>query len=759
MIANIDVLLDSGSLGIIPGGSLPDGEFPLLTRSDVYNLRLLIKELNQSNTYIDSDMTGGSFKFAIGEIDEAPQSGQFKLVVNGVTSSAITFSSSATSLAQSIYSAISNNVSTISLFGVDESSFVCVATSTNTALTISGDAFTLYPSSSIIVGNRVEPSANDKAQKVLKLRRNPAVYADNFVDVVDGSAIDLVKVVDGNPSAFQNETYRIDVGTSVLGGSFVLNYGGNSTTAIPIFSSASTVQGALNSIGGLTNNIDVSSNNNAGYSISFVRGLGQTNIVTPLAIDISGVFLRKYKQATVTLSTVELDELFAVDGSDTLTTVAEIQYLDGGSPKTLFQGDVTIRRDLILDNTSLPVNTASYYTKAQADAIFVEESITGAAGTINANNFSLHSSDGKKSIDWNARKLFDGSVEYLRWDDGIGFFGNQAISKPSGNNFINLVTRTGLLDYTTPTGTNLVNSITKTGLIEYTAPSSTNLINCLTSSGIINYTVPTTSNLVAAITATGILNYVAPTGTNIVCALTNAGLINYTAPAFGTTLLNQLSQSGIISGYNVPSTTNFINALTQTGLFNYTPSLPKNTIARCVEEFGTINTVTNIPYSGLTGNAVVASQIGLFPGTRGANAVSFTLDMNSLLGGLTVSSYSSYSYLLPLNLSTNFEQNNVTSPSAIPGIAGYQDSLTPLDILEVYPTTKIAGLVFNASVTTFNYLYNFIADISGPPEYIPFPVGASVGEARGTQLTIANITDSDITVPASLSFKLLHVAF
>lgn len=763
MISNIDILLDSSSFGIIPGGSLPDGDFPPLTRSDTYNVRLLIKELTQSNAYIDSDMTGGSFKFAIGGIDEAPESGQFKLVVNGTTSSAITYTSTATALAQSIYSAISNNVSTVNPFGLDEGAFICVATATNTALTISGDVFTLYPSSSIITGNRIDPTVNSQAQKVLKIRRNPAVYADNFVDVIDGTAIDLVKVVDGNVLSFQNETYRIDVGTSVLGGSFVLNYGGNSTTAIPIFSNSIAVADALNSITELDGNIDVSSNNNGGYSISFVRGLGLTNIATPLAIDTSGVFFRKYKQATVTLSTVELDELFADSGSNLITTIAEIQYLDGGSPKTLFQGDVAIRRDLILDNTSLPVNTASYYTKAQADSLFVEEAITGASGTINANNFSLHSSDGKKSIDWNQRKLFDGSVEYLRWDDGIGFFGNAAISKPSGNNFINSITRTGLLSYTKPTGINLINSLTKTGLVEYTAPSGLNLINSLTSTGIINYSAPTTSNIVAAITSTGILNYVVPSGSNIPLALSQSGIFNYTAPT--GTFLNQLTKSGIVSSYNVPSSTNFINALTQTGLFNYSPSTPRNSLVKCLEDFGSINTVTgNISVSNVyTGSAIGVGQIGIFPLTRGANTVSFNLGMDAFdtgtTAGITVDPYSYTDVVLPAYLSIPATANDPNQNTvSVPGLTSIGTPLSFGDILEVYSSPYVAGIIWNVNVVSFTYVSNVITYPAPSPEE-----GVNsyqiYSEARGVRLIRSNITGNTITLPSSLNFKLLHIAF
>jgi hypothetical protein len=758
MISNLDIFLDAGCSGILPGGSLAGGDLPELTRNDVYNVRLLIQERSPYYQRVDSDMSGGSFKLAMGTIDESPISGQFKLLINGVTSPAITFSSNPSLLAQSIYNATSNNVSTVNQFGVEASAFVCVASNTNSALSIGADIFSLYPSSSIFVGSRINAATFVNEQKIIKFRRNPAVYADNFVDVIEGTKLDLTKVQDGDD--FVNEMYQIDVGTAVIGGSFVFNYGAYTSSAIPIFSSATVVQQSLNSITGFTGNISVNSTNNGGYVITFLNSLGQQNIVTPLTVDTTNVYYRKYKQCVVTLSTVELDELFSLQESDSVSTKIEVQYMDAGNPKTLFQGDVIIKKDLILDGTSLPVNTASYYTKAQADSLFVKDSTSGAAGTINATNFSLNSSDGKKTLDWNQRKLMDGSIEYVRWGNGIGFFGTTAVSKQGGTNLINSLTKTGLISYTPPAGSNLVNSITQTGLIQYTPPSGSNFVNSLTVSGIINYTVPSTSNIASGLNATGILNYIAPTGSNLINSLTQTGLISYTVPT--GTFLTQLTKSGVITGYTVPTGSNFINALTQTGLFTYTPVTPRNSIINCLADFGSVAVssayftkyaLANEP-TALNQNIFGAGNIGIFPSSIGSSSVSFNLNVVSaftpfgIINSSVVTPFSYAQIIIPLFLGISGAETQVVT---FPGINNIGGSLNFNDVLQIYSNPNIPGLEFRVNVATYRYISQVVTRSDG--------IDYFYSDARGVQLTLANITANPITIPQMMDFKLLHIAF
>ena len=488
MASNIDIYLDAGGSGIVFGGSAPQGNFPDLTRNDVYNLRVLLQDAPQGVPPLDLDTTGGSFKVAIGQVDKGPSSGQFKLSVNGVTSSAIDYSSAEATLASSIYTALSNNVSTVNQFGIEQDSFVLTATGTNTALSIGGDAFTLFPTSSILASTRRDKAASVNTQQIIKIRRNPVVYSDTFTTAATAGAISLTKSQDGDAGTNKNETYRLEISPLVAGGQLVLNYGTNSTTGIPVGLLASNVQALLSAVTGIgTNNIAVAElPNGKGYTIAFVRELGNQNITTSLSLDASGIYYRPWKQTTLTMATSELDELFADEGADTITPTIEIEFTENGNPKTLYQGQVTVRKDLITAGSSVPSPQASYYTKSEADSKFVEDLTTGAAGSINATNWKLEDSTSADSLDWQNRKLYDGAIERVGWSGGLGFYGASAIAKPTGSNLINSVSNLGLLSYSTPTQANVINNLVTAGILSSSStygvlPQSPRTVTTLTS--------------------------------------------------------------------------------------------------------------------------------------------------------------------------------------------------------------------------------------------------------------------------------------
>jgi len=481
MASNLDIYLDAGGAGIVPGGSSPQGSFPELTRNDVYNLRVLLQDAPAGVPPLDLDTTGGSFKVAIGSIDDGPTSGQFKLVCNGITSSAITYSSDETTLAASIYTAVSNNVATpISQFGSEPDAFILTATGTNTALSFSGDAFTLFPTSSILVSTRRDKAANVQTQQIIKLRRNPAVFSDTFVSAATAGAITLTKSQDGSAASNKNETYLLEITPLVAGGQFVLNFGTNSTTGIPVGLLAAGVQQLLGAVTGIgANNIAVGElPNGKGYTIAFVRALGNQDVTTALSLDATGVYFRPWKQTTLTMATAELDELFADEGATSITPTIEIEYTESGKPKTLYQGSVTVRKDLISAGSVVPAGSAGFYTKAEADSLFVEDATNGAAGSIDAANRKVKDSAGTDSIDWQNRKLYDGSTEYLRWNDGLGFFNNAAIPQPSGANAVSNVISLGLIASSSTYGVlpTSVRTLTTTASINFGAVGSNDTV-------------------------------------------------------------------------------------------------------------------------------------------------------------------------------------------------------------------------------------------------------------------------------------------
>jgi hypothetical protein len=430
-----------------------------------------LQERDQSGFLRDLDTSGSSVKLGIGGIDDAPTSGAFKLTINGVTSNAITYSTDEATVAGYIYTAVSNNVATVTTYGNEPDAYILTATQPNTAMSFGGSAFTLFPTSSVLVSTRRFPTASVAAQQVVRLVRNPAVFADTFVASPTAGVVSLTKIQDG--SATQNETYDLAVGSDAEGGSVVLNFGANSTTAIAIGATAASFAEALTSITAISNgNVSVDLGNNSGnYSISFVRNLGLTNITTALTLDASGVIFGKFLQTTVTMATAELDELFAETGSDTISPKIEVELTQNGTPKTVLQTDVTVRRDLLTTGSAIPAAQASYLTAAESYAAFVEDSNTN----VDATNRKLYNSSGSVFLDWQNNTIGTGAT--------ILDLSGTAVTITDGYN-LGVGTTTG-----TKIGVSTSSKLAFFSSTPVTQPANTNVISALVNLGLIASTV------------------------------------------------------------------------------------------------------------------------------------------------------------------------------------------------------------------------------------------------------------------------------
>jgi len=448
MAQSLDIYIDTTNGNLVAAGSARNGTLPTLTRNDSYNLRVRLQERDSSGLLRDLDLTGSSIKLGIGGIDGDPTDGQFKLVLNSVTSNAISFNATTTQL----YNAISGIAGTgvgVTTYGNENFAYLITSATLNTAMSFGGSAFTLFPTSSVLVSTRRFPASSVAAQQVIRLVRNPAVYSDTFVASPTSGVVSLTKIQDG--SSTQNETYDLAVGSDAEGGSVVLNYGTNSTTAIPVGSTAASFQEALTSITAISNgNISVDVGNNAGnYSISFVRNLGLTNITTALTLDASGVIFGNFLQTTVTMATAELDELFAEDGTDTISPKLEVELTQNGNPKTVLQTDVTVRRDLITSGSAVPAAQASYLTAAESFAAFVRNSTTG----VNSTARGLADSSAVTSVDFGARTLNNSAgTQVVSYGAGLafantplGFYGTTVTAQPENINVVSGLINVGLI--------------------------------------------------------------------------------------------------------------------------------------------------------------------------------------------------------------------------------------------------------------------------------------------------------------------------
>ena len=402
MASTLDLYIDTSSGQLIDGGSVIGGALPTLTRNDAYTLRLRLLEKKANGSLDDIDFASSSLKVGIGNIEESPSGGSFKLAINGITSSAIAYNSTAIS----VYNAISNNVSTVTLYGQDSyGSYLLTATQPNTAMSFSSDAFTLFPTSSVLVSTRRNPATSIEAQQVVKLVRNPIVYADTFTATPTASELALTKLQDG--SSTLNETYELTVGPLARGGSFALVFGPNATTAIPLFQSAVSVQASISAgINTITSNISVQENGKGGYIIAFTGRLGLTNVTTDLSLDASGIQFIPMRQTTLTINTAEVEDAFADTAEPTITPTLEIELTQGGTPKTIYQGNVTLRKDLITAGSTVPGARDSYYTKSEANSIFVED----LTSNVDATNRKLYNTSGSAFLDWQNNTIGTGST-------------------------------------------------------------------------------------------------------------------------------------------------------------------------------------------------------------------------------------------------------------------------------------------------------------------------------------------------------------
>lgn len=487
MASTLDLYIDTSSGQLVDGGSVVGGSLPTLTRNDSYTLRLRLLEKNTNGGYDDINTSGATLKVGIGNIEEVPSSGSFKLAINGVTSTAIPFNATAVC----VYNAVSNNVSTVSLYGADSyGSYLLTASQPNTAMSFSSDAFTLFPTSSVIVGTRRTPTASIEAQQIVRLIRNPIVYSDSFSNSPTTGEITLDNIQDGGANA--NETYELNLGPRVQGGLYSLSWGGNSTTGIAPFTSAISVQTAISQgISSITSNISVQENGKGGYIFQFTGRLAQTNIATPLLLDSSGINFIPMKQTTLTINTAEVEDAFSDSGEDTITPTIEIELNQSGAPKTIYQGAISIRKDLITSGSFVPSYASTYYTAGESDARFVS-------------------------------RISD-----------VGFYSTTPISKPSGTNVISALVNLGLVASSVTLGD---------AFPSYTAICFSG--NVVTISDGVPIAVGTTTGTKIGTTTGQKLGFfnatpvVQPTGTNVVSALVNLGLVASSVTLGGSFLTN-----------------------------------------------------------------------------------------------------------------------------------------------------------------------------------------------------------------------------
>lgn len=475
------------------------GSLPRFDRGDSPSFEIGFLKYNGIE-YDFVDYSASSIKFGIGATAATPSEGQFKLTWNGVTSNAITYNATTAEVQSALAPAVSASVTTIS--GVDSAWLITMTTPgvfTGTTAGLGGDAFTLYPTSSVLINTARSPATNVPMRQVVRLLQSPAAFQDSWSNsaITGGASLSLVQ----EGSVSQSETYSLEIDDSVYAGQYNLIFG-NQTVGVAYNATADQIQSELakmTSIGGYLDasgvtlpNIRVSGDNGK-FGIAFVGNLAQTNITTALAVNDSALFKPPYKTAVVTLGTSQIENLL---NSGITGLSLEIEIIENGKANTVLRTAVTFNQnDLIVTGSAVPADQASYYTKTEADSIFVKDLTTN----VDATNRRLKNGAGTTIVDYgaalfgasgivnlsasavtigaypvyvNSSVTATGAVSFgggMAVSGNLGFFGTAPTSQGSGVNFANSITKSGLISFTQPTGVNVVSNVISLGLIPSSA--------------------------------------------------------------------------------------------------------------------------------------------------------------------------------------------------------------------------------------------------------------------------------------------------
>jgi hypothetical protein len=451
------------------------GSLPNFDRGDTPNIEIGFLKYNGIQ-YDFVDYSSASVKLGIGATAATPTEGQFLLTWNGITSNAISYNTTTVAFQAALAPAVSATIAAIS--GVDSAWDVTMTTAgifSGTTAGLGGDALSLYPASSVLINTARLAASGVAMKQIVRLVQRPAAFQDSWSNSQTTGGATLTLVQQG--SATESETYSLEIEDSVYAGQYNLLFG---TQAVGISFNATADQiqselAKLTSIGtfmdanGITQpNVRVSGENGK-FGIAFVGNLAQTNITTSFSVNDSALYRPPYKTSSVTLLTSQIEN-FLNSGITGLTL--EIELVDSGKPQTLLRKSIEFNQnDLIVTGSAIPAAQASYYTSAEANSIFVEDSTSN----VDATNRRLKNSGGTTVIDYeqalfgasgmvnlsasqvtigaypvyiNSSLTATGAVSFgggMAVSGNLGFYGTTPIAQPSGANVVSNVISLGLI--------------------------------------------------------------------------------------------------------------------------------------------------------------------------------------------------------------------------------------------------------------------------------------------------------------------------
>lgn len=160
--------------------------------------------------------TSVTFNMSIGSIHGSPTRGSFQLGTGAATAAGIPHNATTTQLKNAV-SGVYGNVTVTTYGRTTADGWIITAATANTALTLNGQSESLSPYSTVNVLDLTAPASGVTAQKIVRLRRSPAISVTTFglpTTVATASVVTLSSTL-GDDDVRTLE-YRVDIPADTL---------------------------------------------------------------------------------------------------------------------------------------------------------------------------------------------------------------------------------------------------------------------------------------------------------------------------------------------------------------------------------------------------------------------------------------------------------------------------------------------------------------------------------------------------------------
>ena len=325
---------------------------------------------------VDYGASGWLARVAIGQLEEKPITGTFRLSYAGQATPPLPVNATAEQIRDNLNSLgtinAAGNVTVEVVAGTDGqpgASFLITFNFNGARSQITADADNLFPRSATVAIEAVTGDATTRSSQLIRFTRSPAALATSFSALPAAtSSVSSIYAWDGHRSITRVKFLN------VLGGSFILTWykhgSGSYSAAVPYNISAAGLEAIVSTFDNLTNLVSVSQVGFRTFDITVEHNHGSTGVNGFVVNSTPAIKVPGYS-GNISLATVEVEEMLS--GETSTPATLEVSLEKAGEETTVLQTNATVRNDLFEQTPASPIEFDVPLGKDEAAALYLSK--------------------------------------------------------------------------------------------------------------------------------------------------------------------------------------------------------------------------------------------------------------------------------------------------------------------------------------------------------------------------------------------------